>query len=412
MKAAALKQIILFCLACLPSVSFVWSPFFHHDSTPLSAAAGSEKEVYVDFSALDDAAMMGLHPLIRYKIDEERTELLSVVGGMVYATKRPMPYEILSNPNFEFQIYICPDEGDPLYRSNWVKAGRKLGESIYNCVIISSLVSEKYLAIDNFGFYGEKSINRGATYATQRIWLCTDFETVKDYSHGLTFGVGYYDHDQWCIVLMESIKNQGDQANYCYADVPEDLLSACILLLPDQTNSSYLIYRDIAISNIAYGVCYCVKDFEDSALSLRIAYGADANLLARVTEAYLTYGESASNGSDGQTIKNLYSTWFANKAATRNDLESVRINDYSGFSANGNSYEGLSKTSKYSVYEKWKALCSRAGIDPNTGKEVNTLWQRLITLFDVGPASILAVILFMTCCFTVFAAVERKRVSK
>ena len=57
-------------------------------------------------------------------------------------------------------------------------------------------------------------------------------------------------------------------------------------------------------------------------------------------------------------------------------LKNTKILDYTGYTTNGNSYEGLEKTTPFSLSEKWNSMCNRVGIDPNTGKTrtVNFSW--------------------------------------
>ena len=103
--------------------------------------------------------------------------------------------------------------------------------------------------------------------------------------------------------------------------------------------------------------------------------GADATLLSLVVESYLTYGKDNSNGCTESTIKNLFNTWFRNKSASSDDLKNTKILDYTGYAANGNSYEGLVKNAYFSINEKWNTMCSQVGIDPNTGEARGIDWS-------------------------------------
>ena len=128
-------------------------------------------------------------------------------------------------------------------------------------------------------------------------------------------------------------------------------------------------------NRLSYGTCYTYDS--KSGVTTTNVNGADSTLLSLVVEAYLTYGKDNSNGCTESTIKNLFNTWFRNKSASSDDLKNTKILDYTGYAANGNSYEGLVKNAYFSINEKWNTMCSQVGIDPNTGEVRGLDWSWL-----------------------------------
>ena len=217
--------------------------------------------------------------------------------------------------------------------------------------------------------YDEITPNPGATYKTQRIWLSNHLEEpYENY-------VYYQYNDLDYTIKMESIINVYDSSIYYYVDVPYQVTSIHFLEM-SITDDDYIINRDISIDYLTYGSCY-IYDSNSTSVTITNVNGADATLLSLVVEAYLTYGKDNSNGCTESTIKNLFNTWFRNKSASAEDLKSTKILDYTGYAANGNSYEGLEKNAYFSVNEKWNTMCSQVGIDPNTGEARGIDWSWL-----------------------------------
>ena len=83
-------------------------------------------------------------------------------------------------------------------------------------------------------------------------------------------------------------------------------------------------------------------------------------------------------------------------------MKNYKIQDYTGYSSNNNSYEGLEKTSYFSVNEKWNTMCSQAGIDPNTGKKRSFINLSFLSsdtgkfVFFLGGSIILGIALYVT----------------
>ena len=153
-----------------------------------------------------------------------------------------------------------------------------------------------------------------------------------------------------------------------------------------------------------FGACYYIDDTDIITSSVS---GASAHILGMVVEAYLTYGKNDSNGAVKQTLINLYNTWFKNKSATDEELKSQKIMDYTGYTANGNSYEGLEKNSYFSVNEKWNTMCSQVGIDPKTGKERNAFldWftDKKIIVIAIGGVAL------MCAGFAAFIIIKKRK---
>ena len=213
--------------------------------------------------------------------------------------------------------------------------------------------------------YDEITPNPGATYKTQRIWLSNHIE--EPYENYV-----YYQYNNLNYTIkMESIINVYDSSTYHYVDVPYQVTSIHFI----EMSNEHTVNRDITIDTLTYGTCYTYDS--NSSVTTTVVNGADATLLSLVVEAYLTYGKDNSNGCTESTIKSLFNTWFRNKSASAEDLKSTKILDYTGYAANGNSYEGLEKNAYFSVNEKWNTMCSQVGIDPNTGEARDIDWSWL-----------------------------------
>ena len=248
--------------------------------------------------------------------------------------------------------------------------------------------------------YGSKIDNPGATYATQRIWLSNDntyFYENDEYGVPCKNGIRYQVDNNYYVIEMPYVMNSNSMKLY-YADVPYRVTSISFLRLSGSTEHEYKIYQEANVSSLSYGVCYYAgnSSLEDySNLTMNPVYGANAIVLSRVVEAYLTYGKDDSNGCTSFTIKNLFNTWFKNKSASKDDLKDAKIWDYTGYAANGNKYDGLTKNAQFSVNEKWNTMCSQAGIDPNTGLERNNFleWikEHKLLVFGGGAALVIVV---------------------
>ena len=159
------------------------------------------------------------------------------------------------------------------------------------------------------------------------------------------------------------------------------------------------------IESLKYGVCYSyINDKYDTS----IVYGADATLLSLVVEAYLTYGKSDSNGATKSTISNLNETWFKNKSATNDDLNNTKILDYSGYSKNNNSYEGLTKDTQYSVNEKWNTMLSGSGANQKEGL-FKRLKDWLTNSSSVGYVLIGSVAVLTIAGVTIYLIIRKKK---
>ena len=171
------------------------------------------------------------------------------------------------------------------------------------------------------------------------------------------------------VIKMLSILSAYNDVTYYYADIPYQLTSLSFVIGSIE-DIHPIFYKEYEISSLSYGVIYSLNLLSDDSVGVKttVCNGANATMLGLVVEAYLTYGNSSSNGAVQSTLVNVFNTWFDKKSASKEDLKNTKINDYTGYAKNGNSYEGLEKNGSFSINEKWNTMCSQAGRDPNTGK--------------------------------------------
>lgn len=279
-----------------------------------------------------------------------------------------------------------------------------------------SLNSYQRVNADGDFIYGEKIDNPGATYRTQRVWLNNEnqyFYENDEWGVPCKNAIRYSKDNIYYVIEMESLINTSDAKTYYYADVPYQTTTVSFLRISGSTEHVYKIYNEANINRLTYGICYYAgtSSLEDYS-NMRIApvMNADANMLARVVESYLTYGKDDSNGTTKSTVKALYSTWFSNKKASKDELKNIKILDYTGYAANGNSYEGLEKNAYFSVNEKWNTMCSQVGIDPNTGAERNDFLEWIKNnkvVVIVGGIAILGI-----AGFAIFLVIKKKKANQ
>ena len=327
----------------------------------VSAAEIKGKSIYIDVTT-NEYFLNAEEPLeLRYKdnAEEEHSLALEEVEEGIYLTTA-VPNVVLETEGYYFYVSVNDYASSPIY------GGSLLSHSIYDLVSFGTYKEEEEARISFFGHYGSVAENPGATYATQRVWLADGFGV-----EGYTNAVGYYQDSKWSFVSMAVAVNSVDHQKYYYADIPYNLTSATFLSVSSSDNV-IKIQETVNVPILSHGVCYWLTPNAAGTgkeVFMAPASSADSYLLSCVVEAYLTYGKDASNGADEQTVKNLFSTWFAGKSASDDDLMNEKIYDYTGYAANGNSYEGLIKNSQFSVNEKWNTMCSQAGLDPKTGEK-------------------------------------------
>ena len=344
----------------------------NHGYKKVNAEPVENKTLYIDLSLNDKFLENAANPYIKYNNGSDVTvSLLTNNKIHIYYTEKNIPIEVFNNEEYGFEIGAFNGE----YKTSWISGGDNvLKENNYNYICLDHYVQDENAKIKGYGYFGNKDVNPGATYLTQRVWLNND-NTFLDNdidNWGYENAVGYFDDkDNYHILVMSSIINLHDNRTYYYADIPEYVSSIKFMRISKTDNGhNYLIYQNVDINYLSYGVCYFagVTSYEDYLnITPSSVDGATAAMLHLVVEAYLTYGKSSSNGCSSLTVKNLFNTWFKNKSATKDELKNEKIPDYTGYSSNGNSYEGLTKNSYFSVNEKWNTMCSQAGIDPNTG---------------------------------------------
>ena len=325
-----------------------------------------DKTLYVDLSLCNMPSEERTYSF-SYVVEEVEYEIeLLPLNHDIYQTKFFIPASVLALSSPEFIVHAYQGEEEVFHI--------ELGEHPF------ALPNYDYVCLDEegvigYGYYKAARKNPGATYATQRVFLVNDNEAfygLDEWGSTCINAVGYQSEGGYDMVAMDMIPGLKSGKDYYFADIPEEVTSLEFLCLSSGENHGYLHYASAAVTSLSYGVCYYagVGTLDDySKVKTDIVEDADAGMIATVVESYLTYGKGDANGCTELTVSNLYNTWFARKAATSEELKATKILDYTGYSANGNSYVGLEKTSSFSVNEKWNTMCSQAGIDPNTGKK-------------------------------------------
>ena len=313
--------------------------------------------------------------------------------------------ETTANPCLVYNNYIEValseiNASNPIFRSNNVISSEILTKGFtvecFNGTFKSDLVTftndginivtigDDYSVL-GYGTYGNRIENPGATYRTQRVWLYS--ESTHNY------GVRYVSDNLIKEIEMVNITNTFDGRKYYYADIPYLMDRVTFVEI-----SNYVTYKETEIDSLAYGVCYSLNN--DGFSYIRVP-DSDAIMLSKVVEAYLTYGKDNSNGTTLSTVKSLFNTWFVSKSASKDDLSSISIMDYTGYTQNGNSYERLEKNAWFRVDTKWNAMCAQVGIDPDTGLEGSKLlvWikanKKLVIVIGVLTLGVIGGIVFL-----------------
>ena len=357
------KKASLFTLGIsLPLLSGLFS--FNYESNKVTQVNAwyKEKPLYIDLSKNSKFLEDGASPYIHYENNDVNLELVS---NDIYKT----PDNIYVHGNYE----ICAFGG--AYKTV------SITEEKYNYVYVNEYIEGEDASIKGYGYYLDKTPNPGATYRTQRVWLSCD--VIEEDRNNV---IMYSSSDTYVQIEMTQLINSYDGKSYYYADIPFDISSISFLHVSNEENHNYLIHKEVKVNRLSYGTCYLLSEDGYANITVR---NANATMLAYVSEAFLTYGKSDSNGTTLSTVKSLFSIWFNNKSASKDDLKNIKIWDYTGYAANGNSYEGLEKNQQFSVNEKWNTMCSQVGIDPNTGLERNNFLEwikehKLIVIAIVG----------------------------
>ena len=352
------------------------------------------KTIYIDLSKVSLAAGEQIYPsIVLNEVTMEFTEVNDGVFSSIEDT-----HASIFEDHLTFEIRLFATEEEPVY-SLVMEDGSILTDERYNYICLDWAGDKPVL--EGYGYFGEKKKNPGATYATQRVWMVAENNASREL--GSRYVAGYMDSSyKWTLVHMEEVVCGG--TSYWYADIPYDVSTFSFIESASKEGHSYLYYGISNITQRSFGLCYFFSAGIGGAFSTINVEGADRYLLARVVEAYLTYGESPSNGTDKNTVTNLFRTWFEKKSVTSNDLKDEKILDYTGYSANGNTYDGLVKDSYFSVYEKWNTMCSQAGIDPNTG-----LTRSFGFSFSISGVLVIGISLGFSAFVALFGVLERIR---
>ena len=360
-------------------------------------ASVNEKKIYIDLSDIDDF----INPYLEIDKGSNGVEDISLthIDNSIYVTDEDILVDIFSSNSYRFIILSNGSDKSTSY----VYGGEDnlLSKATYNYISFNSDSS-----IKGYGNYGSRvEAPSEATYKTQRVWLYVEDLTKFSSSEP---AISYYEDNKYNIVSMKYITNTMDARRYYYVDIPYSISSIRFLNISNVINHNYIVYREDKIDYLTYGTCYYYGNIEISTTGVT---DADAGMLARVTEAYLTYGKDDSNGTTQSTVQALFRTWFKNKAATTDELKNTMILDYTGYAKNGNKYDGLEKNQYFSVNEKWNTMCSQAGIDPKTGeiRGVDFLsWLKANKVVII----IVSVAVIGVAGFTTFLIIKKKKKEK
>ena len=340
-----------------------------------------EKTIYVDLSLNDTFKEDTANPYIRFTNESSGTiNLVPSNEAHIYKTESYIPSDVLTNSSYHFEICSF-DASSAEQVSVSINGGSSLIGDNYNYICLGASISGANVEIKGYGYYANRTANPSeATYKTQRVWMVNDNQDF--YSDDLYSNViGYTYESKFYMINMISYA----ASSLYYVDIPYQVSEIHYMRM--LTINSYIIDKDYYLP-LSYGVCYFASYDGASLTANTNAYsGATAQLLSYVVESYLTYGKDDSNGCTLSTVSSLFSTWFKNKSATSEELKNTKIFDYTGYAANGNSYEGLTKNAQFSINEKWNTMCSQAGIDPNTGE------LRSISLSWLGKEGTKAIII-------------------
>ncbi len=334
-----------------------------------------DKTLYVDLSLSFEQD--NLTEGYAFQYEDPNKEVVKVplayIDNGIFQTSEEIPLFNGSSPN-RFGIY--QEDNGTLVIDSWFSDWSPLLKDNYNYVCLD-LDSSSEEAV-GFGYYGNKiKDNLDATAATQRVWLRNENQAFYDLDPwGFSYqNVVYYEYgeDDYGYTIMAKTTTTFDNRNYYYVDIPKEVRNISFLRMPSNESHNFIIDSEAPIVMATYGLCYEANpmiDMDWNEINTVNVSDADAYLLGKVVEAYLTYGKEASNGADSTTISNLFNTWFKNKSASSEDLKNVKILDYGGDAyINGEYNPSVPKSGTYSVNEKWNAICSKAGIDPKTGEK-------------------------------------------
>ena len=385
-----IRKLLTFTL--LPLVVFSATPK-RNASSFLVYADGEvpSKTIYVDFSNNTKFLEEGSAPYLKYKTDKDYKVSLFLDKDNIYKTETNIPLSVFSNDKQTFEIHAF----NGTYKTAAMKGGStSLKNDFYDYILLGSYEGGSTATIEGYGIYNSIIVeNPGATYETQRIWLCDS--SLNDKS--LEYAVGFDNNSQYQVTPMSKITNSYDSVNYYYVDIPYEQKSLHFLKISNVENHNYLINQDFPVSYIMYGACYFGGSTEDAFKNIHteVVRGADYIILGLVVEAYLTYGRYTSNGCTNTTVSTLEKTWFKEASATKEQLKENKISDYSGYSKNGNSYEGLLKDSLYSINEKWNTMKSQAGIGAKTNFFDKLLSAKLFPFAIIGGSALVIIVLVL-----------------
>lgn len=401
------KKYYIFIVSILLSIfSFSVVSFASlNNHTEVNAIEGEDKTLYIDLSLNDKFKEQGANPYLHIINDNETNVNLTLINDHVYKTETVIPGSVFTNENYGFEVCIFDASVDE-YKSVFISGGDNLLKNDnYNYLCLDTYNQGEKTNIKGYGYYSIRAEKKpDATYKTQRVWLNNTyphFYDNDDWDEARVNVIGYYVDGVYTIKEMEAVLNLYSTEYYYFADIPYTLNSFDFLSISQKVGHSYLIYDLVHISSIYFGSCYFADLNSDTFnVTTSTTMGADAVILKYVVEAYLTYGKADSNGCTSSTVSTLFHTWFKNKSASTEDLKNAKILDYTGYSSNGNSYEGLEKTATYSVNEKWNTMCSQAGIDPKTGefRGINISFFGSDTfklIIGIGGVSLLVIVILL-----------------
>lgn len=134
-----------------------------------------------------------------------------------------------------------------------------------------------------------------------------------------------------------------------------------------------------------------------------------AYLMSKVLEAYNVCSSSELNGYGAAS--QIYTNWASLYDPSINgNWDEVKIKDYpeGSYSANNNSYSGLSKTSDFTVHNKWLALAAAQGINPDSGVSLSRVVSAIKNNDSVIPIMVITSSVLLVSFGTIFLIRKRK----
>ena len=346
------------------------------------AKAATAKNIYVDIDLNTKFQENNATPQIHYWDGSHDVDVpLNHVSNNIYVTASTIPASVFANGRgFEVFCWGNKQTQNNNCCSTWIAGDGVLQYNNYNYLCLNADPGSGHnVGIKGFGYYGSKTVNPGASADTQRVWLKNDtpyFYGNDDWGIECKNTIGYLYNSTWYEIVMPAVLNARNSNYYFYADIPSTVTSVHFMRKAQATNHNYLTYLDGYVETLTYGKCYYSgsANYDDFVnLSAGTVAAADEALLSAVLGAYVVCTDTASNGANQTTVRNIYSAWIEHKHDDT-DMDTT-FKDYvnGAYTEHGNSYAGQSKTADWKLSEKWEALCKAANVNPTTGAALSKM---------------------------------------